>query len=347
MITKIGIHNFGPLTKVEWNNIPRINLILGSNGAGKTFLLKSLYTAMRTLEEYKRGNSPRSAAQILLDKLYWTFQVGKIGNLVSRGSKENLSFKCQVDEHELSYSFSRGSSKQIKVAKDFVGPKTSNSIFIPSREILSLQPIILESRYIERKFGFDDAYSDLARALEQPPHLVKSPCAYLGKVSTQTELAELRKKIDVILGGRMEYEVMEGVWLFRGGKGIFPIDAISEGARKIATLGILIDNHYLNRQSTVFIENPESSLHPSTLIDFLDIVYELSKQGIQIFLTSHSYFVIKKLYLISQKNNISINVLTLDGGTGYQSDLRDGIPDSEIINESIELYKQEVDLEFL
>ena len=31
----------------------------GGNGSGKTFLLKAIYTSLRTLEEYKRGNEQR------------------------------------------------------------------------------------------------------------------------------------------------------------------------------------------------------------------------------------------------------------------------------------------------
>ena len=67
MITGIKLKNFGPLTAVVWKNLAPINLVIGGNGSGKTFLLKSLYSAMRTLEEYKRGDVSRTAAEILVD----------------------------------------------------------------------------------------------------------------------------------------------------------------------------------------------------------------------------------------------------------------------------------------
>ena len=84
MINNVVIKNFGNLTNVKWQNLGKINLIIGENSSGKSFLLKALYCSMRTIEEYKRGDDRRSESEILLEKLYWTFQTEKIGDLVSK-----------------------------------------------------------------------------------------------------------------------------------------------------------------------------------------------------------------------------------------------------------------------
>ena len=88
MINQIKLDNFGPLSSINWSVLGKINLIIGGNGSGKTFLLKSIYSSLRTLEDYKRGNEQRSASEILADKLYWTFQAEKIGDLVTRGTDQ-------------------------------------------------------------------------------------------------------------------------------------------------------------------------------------------------------------------------------------------------------------------
>lgn len=41
MITRLELQNFGPLAKIDWAKLGHINLVIGSNGAGKTFLLKT------------------------------------------------------------------------------------------------------------------------------------------------------------------------------------------------------------------------------------------------------------------------------------------------------------------
>ena len=55
MIKSISINNFGPISHVDYNSLGKINLIIGSNGSGKTILLKSLYAATKTIEQYRRG----------------------------------------------------------------------------------------------------------------------------------------------------------------------------------------------------------------------------------------------------------------------------------------------------
>ena len=47
MITRLELREFRSPRNIEWSNLGPINLAIGGNGSGKTFLLKSLYSAMR------------------------------------------------------------------------------------------------------------------------------------------------------------------------------------------------------------------------------------------------------------------------------------------------------------
>ena len=334
MITRLELANFGPLVKVDWANLGPINLVIGGNGAGKTFLLKSLYTAMRTLEEFKRGSNPRTEAEILHDKLHWTFQADKIGDLVTKGSTGNLSFKCWVDGKEFSYGFGKDTTRQISAPENGVPPRSSNSIFLPAKEVLSLQPIILRSRETEQEFGFDDTYLDLARALGQSTQ----------KGRNYSEFANSRTSLEEMLGGKIDYDEGAKRWQFMKGNQRFPIGVAAEGVKKIAILDTLLGNRYLDLDSIIFIDEPESALHPAALTKLLDIVAALAQRGIQFFLASHSYFVVKKLFLIAQQQGISIPVIAADDHGWHSADLLEGMPDNAIIAESVRLYEQEVNL---
>ena len=336
MITRLELQNFGPLAKIDWTKLGHINLVIGGNGAGKTFLLKSLYTAMRTLEEYKRGSNPKTAAEILWDKLHWTFQADKIGDLVTKGASGNLSFKCWVDGKVFSYGFGKDTTKQIQAPENQVPPRSNNSIFLPAKEVLSLQPIILRSRDTEQEFGFDDTYLDLARALQQSTQ----------KGKNYAEFAASRTNLEAMLGGKIEYDDGAKRWQFRKGGQRFPIGVAAEGVKKIAILDTLLGNRYLDLGSIIFIDEPESALHPVALTRLLDIVAALAERGIQFFLASHSYFVVKKLFLIAQEKGMSIPVIAADEDVWHSADLKDGMPDNAIIDESIRLYEEEVNLAF-
>ena len=142
----------------------------------------------------------------------------------------------------------------------------------------------MKSREQDKVFGFDDTYLDLARALRQSTQ----------KGRNYPEFAVSRQNLEHILGGRIEYDEASGRWQFRKGSQRFSIGVTAEGIKKIAILDTLLGNRYLDLDAIVFFDEPESALHPSAISALLDIVATLASRGIQFFMASHSYFVIKK-----------------------------------------------------
>jgi hypothetical protein len=201
--------------------------------------------------------------------------------------------------------------------------------------VLSLHQIILKAREQDKVFGFDDTYYDLAKAL---------------RISTSRgrnyeEFAKSRRQLEDMLGGVVEYDEASGRWLFVKGRHKFPIGVTAEGIKKIAILDTLLGNRYLDINSAVLIDEPESALHPTAVSQLLDIVAMLAERGIQFFMASHSYFVIKKLYLIAQERGWSIPVISATDDKSWAcDDLKNGMPENQIISESIRLYRQEVEM---
>ena len=148
-----------------------------------------------------------------------------------------------------------------------------------------------------------------------------------------------------ILGGKVEYDESAKRWQFKKGNQKFAIGVTAEGIKKIAILDSLLANRYLDTESIIFIDESESALHPAAISKLLDIIYVLAEGGIQFFLASHSYFVIKKLYLIARQKDISIPFISLHSSRNEEveyDDLKNGMPNNAIIDESIRLYQEEV-----
>lgn len=335
MIYSIIANNCGPISQLQWKELKNINLIIGKNGCGKTFLLKMIYATVKTAELYGRGNDKRSRAEVLFDKLYWTFQVDKIGDMVSKGSSTPLFFEIKNGDHALSFSFGKDTEKKINEVEGNLRRK-SNSIFFPAKEVLSLFQVILKSREEDQIFGFDDTYYDLVKALRVVPKQGRNYEAF----------AQSREKLEHIFSGKVFFDEKENQWYFKKGNRKFAISLTAEGIKKIAMLDTLLGNRYLDPHSIVFIDEPESALHPSAISDFMEIIHLLSNAGIQFFIATHSYFVVKKLYLIAQAHKLSIPILSLGESSeeNFQSDLLQGMPNNPIVNESIALYKEEIEI---
>lgn len=334
MIESVLLKNFGPLSAIDWPRLGKINLVLGGNGSGKTTFLKALYSAQRTIEEFKRGDDQSPVGEILADKLYWTFQAERIGEIVTKGGDGPLQFEMRADGRLFTFGFGKDTSKQVSNVTFTTEPRKSNSIFFPAKEVLSLHQVILRSREQDKSFGFDDTYLDLARALRLAPTKGRNYEAF----------AQSRKSLESIIGGRIEFDETSGRWYFKKGNQRFSIGMTAEGVKKISILDTLLGNRYLDDHSIVFFDEPEAALHPEAVSQLLDIVVALSERGLQFFLASHSYFVLKKLALVCQEKDMSIPILHENGGFWATADLRDGLPDNGIIRESIRLYKKEVEL---
>ncbi|KFL34033.1 MULTISPECIES: AAA family ATPase [unclassified Sulfurospirillum] len=336
MIKQFSFEKFGPLSEVKSSSLSNINLIIGSNSVGKTFLLKSLYSLVRSQEEYNKGDDRREFDEVLSDKLYWTFQIEKLSDLVQKGSGSRLKASVTMsDNTSLAFEIGQDTNKKISSLHNNLSKREANSIFLPPKEVLTLSKVILKSGLQDKSFGFDATYVDLVLALQNPTQMGRNYEAF--KTS--------RNSLEKMFQGKIEFDTSSDKWIYKKGNSKFSINTTAEGIKKIAILDTLLGNRYLSPSSVIFIDEPESALHPVAISQLLEIISILAEKGIQFFMATHSFFVVKKLYLIAKKKNIDLPIFLPNEDDGWkQENLKNGIPDNEIINESIRLFDEELEV---
>ena len=119
-----------------------------------------------------------------------------------------------------------------------------------------------------------------------------------------------------MVDGKVDFDNDSGKWYYKNSSGQkFSIGATAEGVKKISIMDRLLANGYLSKDSVIFIDELESALHPTAICEFLDMLAQVSKEmGIQVFISTHSYFVIKKMYLIALKQPEAVTCISLSKG---------------------------------
>lgn len=342
-------------SNLSLKDIPDINIIIGKNDTGKTGILKLLYATVKSLEIYslKTQHSEASFKKELADKLHDTFMPRNkgLGDLVQKGSKDKLDVNITIVsnsgkyEQDIYYTFGDRTEKSILTCNEHIKvipPNTMNALFVPAKEVLTAFTDIRNIRESYTGVGFDDTYLDLIKALNIE--------TTKGRVAN--ELSQVNKSLEDLFEGKIEQTGQkEQPFSFKKGKQQFAMPQTAEGIKKIGILTTLITNRQLGKGTILFMDEPETALHPDAVRQMVEMLVAMSKAGVQIFIASHSYFVVKQLAICAKRDQLSINCwnLTKEIGEPVKNtfhDLIDGVlPSNSIIDEALKMFNQEIDVD--
>jgi AAA15 family ATPase/GTPase len=351
MISKIHLKNFVHFREFKWETTGKLNVIIGENDTGKTNLLKLLYSVSRAWSMFtadKLNNKDKAFNETLADKIFDTFQPRSngIGDLVSQKSKNKLEveivyFSGSEKNQAIQFKFSRDDTRItdtntcIEPCKD----ENFNSIFIPPKEVLTAFEAILSTRTEEKwMYGFDDTFTDLIKLL-----LIDT---VQGK--QKENLPTVVKNLEQLMNGRISQGKGKEKFIFsrKGNNEKYSMSMTAEGIKRIGIYITLINNRQLGPGSVLFLDEPEAELHPKAIRVLGDMIYDFSNSGIQVFVSTHNYFLLKQLELKARENKTEVQCCSLkniDGVIAAEfSDLQHGMPDNPIVEVALDLFDQEI-----
>jgi predicted ATPase len=168
----------------------------------------------------------------------------------------------------------------------------------------------------------------------------------------QVDLSKVTQTLEDLFEGKIEQTGQkEQPFIFKKGNQQFAMQQTAEGIKKIGILTTLITNRQLGKGTILFMDEPETALHPDAIRQIVEMLVAMSKAGVQIFLATHSYFVIKQLANCAKRDNLNINCWNLKRETPKSvinsfHDLIDGVlPSNSIIDEEIKMYDEEINID--
>lgn len=316
MLKRLHLRNFTVFADAEFEFGEGLNVLVGTNGTGKTHVLKAGYSIQFNLLynlKVKRGNYSNLKEDVnnqdlwfLEDKIKSVFQPQpfRINELARRGSKmSETKMEVEVSGSEwqakraITFTSTRPSDPHIFPLPMIIGNDDSLAIpiFIPAKEVLTSGWLL--SLYDRREIPIDETYPDLLRLLSGPP-------------LRQPEPAHIVEKLVQLIGGKVEEEGGH-FYLAAPDQPRLEMNLVAEGMRKFATLYKLLANGTLTPETTLFWDEPEANLNPALLKEMAAVLTELAQAGFQIILATHSLFLMKELHILAHKKQKAVRYFGL------------------------------------
>lgn len=336
MLKKIHLENFMLLQKQQLE-FGQINIFAGVNDTGKTSLLKLIYASIKAREESK-NRKIKNFFDHLSSKIINVFGIERLSELVTK-SQEKLKVELYFSDHShYEFSFSSKTSKNIVPSSNLDQENFGlQTVFIPPKEVLTLRNLIRTTIEQYNFKGYDDTYYDLVKALDVPIHKGKRAKVF----------SEIDKELEIMLSGRIIS--IGNDFVFKKGKYKYSISLTAEGIKKIGIFNQLLKNKTIQNATILIIDEPEMALHPQIISKFSKMLYDLSNAGVQIFMATHSYFVIKSFQILAQKHKSDVflfNMVNSQTIAIEKNNLKEGMPSNEIIDSSITLFEAESKIKF-
>lgn len=133
------------------------------------------------------------------------------------------------------------------------------------------------------------------------------------------EDTDLLKKIEEIIQGKFKYNPLKEEIYFQENSHDIPTLNTASGVLTFGVLHLLLQSGAFDENTILIFEEPETNLHPEWQVKIVEILKALMEEkGVQIFLTTHSPFIVKAVEVLALedknfKKNLSINLLYEDG----------------------------------
>jgi AAA15 family ATPase/GTPase len=224
-----------------------------------------------------------------------------------------------------------------KMTGSFAGGNSikADSIYIPEKDILEHSKGLLP--FIEKKEnGFNNIYKDLLiNAMDSPT---------IQKTNTQKIVLE---KIYGTINGEVRYDKGDGnFYTLKSNGDRVPFSYEASGFKKLGLLGLLVSSGQLESGTIFFWDELENSINPELMPVLVDIIFELQRSGVQVFIATHSEILANHFNVLRKDDNETMFYSLYKDGERIKADKNerfDFLMPNSLLSEPAKLYEQEIE----
>ena len=139
-----------------------------------------------------------------------------------------------------------------------------------------------------------DSRSPFGSSLNGVPDYFYDMAVALRRRRIEHPFAGIHESLHDAIGGRISLSEAGDLEFQRNDKSI-PFSLTSAGVANMGMLALLIERGALDRGSFLFIDEPESNLHPAWQVEMAAFLFELARQGVNVVISTHSMTILKWL----------------------------------------------------
>ena len=283
----LRLNNFTAFADAFFEFVSGVNVLVGENGTGKTHVMKALYAMHLT-----QAREARSISTTLED----LFQTKEVSDVVRMGVGDdpiaNVSGSYAGSDWHYAIPRSAIFGPIAWGAPNALAPRPERPVFIPAIDMMGHTKGFTEA-YEEVRLDFDLTCRDVVNLLR------------LERRNGKAE-ASPGERVDETLARLLDGDIdrdEQGRFYLVNALGRLPMPMVAEGLRKIATLVQLERNGWLLPGTTLFWDEPEVNLNPILMDEVVGAILSLTRRGVQVFLATHSYVILKELDLQTRKGD--------------------------------------------
>ena len=150
---------------------------------------------------------------------------------------------------------------------------------------------------------------------------------------------KLSKNLNKVLGGEFVFSNESIYFVEKQGKMIH-LDQVSFGIVQLGMLGFLIKNNIINKDTIVFLDEPETHLHPELQVVLMNVLILLVKSGVSVVMASHSIDLLKYIQIYLKKYPAFKELLSIN----HFSEKGVNVKKVKVIEEQLKVIQREVSL---
>ncbi|SFB08046.1 AAA family ATPase [Clostridium frigidicarnis] len=336
-IESIKLKNFTIFENLKVDFSKGINVIIGENGTGKTQLIKAIYANLQIAKSKNIDDISKYFKAANINDRFFVRQLKplllelKVSGIENRCDKNYLMGKSQLDVNGINTTAGSDDECSYEIAYP---SKEVECTFIPAKDMLTHSKGFVSMADKFSEFPFDKTLVDIIKVagqwqLKQPPKIA----------------LKILPMLEKMMKGKVVFE-NEEFYIKKDNGDMVDFAVEAEGLKKIGLLWQLLMNENITSHSVLLWDEPEANINPKFIPNLVEILLELQKNGVQIFITTHDY-IFAKYFDVKRSDDDVVMYYSLyktDDGVECENNVKFGdLKNNTIMDTFIQLYKDEVE----